>query len=198
MRLRAQALRAIVAKDMAEGVGSRARCAGVALALILAGILGACVQAKGPLLTNGKQLLGDQIQLNVFGDFADGKAGSLKTSVFHWSANRYERVSGDLYDIKYLTAEPLTAADFLIEATDEKVYAFFLAHKLAEGAYGIRPVDENSLDAATQKRTCVTQSSDICVVATRAHLEAFARATMRKPPPKGFSGLLAVISAVAN
>ena len=185
-------------RDIAGGDGSRLRRAGfTAVALILAGLLGACVQAKGPLLTGVKPLLGDQFQLNLFSEIVDGKAGSLMTSVFRWSANRYVRVSGGLYDVKYLTAEALDDADFLVEATDDKDYVYFLAHKVAEGAYSIRLLDENSLDAAARARTCVMADRNTCMVAARAQLDAVVRAAMGKAVPIGAAGL-AVISAAEN
>lgn len=161
-------------------------------ALILCGLLGACVDAKVPLMTQVNPVLGEQFQANFFSDLAGGRAGSAQTAVFRWNGSRYQRTGGEVFDVKYLKAEPLDDTDFLVEATDEKDYVYFLAHKLVEATYGIRLIDENSLDAAAQKRLCVTQDTSNCRVETRAQLDAFVRATKAKAAP---SGAVVVLSA---
>jgi hypothetical protein len=103
-----------------------------ATVLSAAVLLSACVQSKTPLLTATKPLLGDQFQLNRYEDFTDGKADSVKLSVFRWNGTRYAFVSG-ASDVKSFVAEPLDADTFLLEAGDDKVYAYLLARKLAEG-----------------------------------------------------------------
>jgi hypothetical protein len=169
----------------------------VAIALILSAacMLAACVQSKTPLLTGTKPLLGDQFQLNRFDDFTDGKADSLKVSVFRWNGTRYGFVSGAASDVKSLVAEPLDADTFLIEANDGKIYAYLLGRKLAEGTYRIFPVDEKYLDAATQKKDCVTQDREACTVATRQKLDTFVRASIGKTIAYT---MLAVISVPTN
>src|ERR1700681_2484451 len=98
-----------------------------ALIVLAAFMLAACVQSKTPLLTGAKPVLGEQFQLNLYEDFTDGKAVSVKTSVFRWSATRYALVSGDPPSgVKSFVAEPLDANTFLIEASDDKVYAYLL------------------------------------------------------------------------
>jgi hypothetical protein len=152
----------------------------VALTLSAACMLAACVQSKTPLLTGTKPLLGDQFQLNRYEDFTDGKADSFKRSVFRWNGTRYAYVSGNSSDVKFVVAEPLDADTFLIEASDDNVYAYLLGRKLAEGTYRILPVDEKYLDAAAQKQNCVTQDRETCTIATRAQLDAFAHASVGK------------------
>ena len=150
------------------------------LALLAACLLGACVQSKAPLLTGTKPVLGQDFQLNLFEDFTEGKATSVKTSVFRWNGSRYAYVSGNSSDVKSIVAEPLDADTFLIEASDDKVYAYLLGRKLTDGTYRISPVDEKYLDKATQTRSCVTQTSEACTVATRAQLDTFVRASIGK------------------
>jgi hypothetical protein len=133
------------------------------------------------LLTGTKPVLGEQFQLNLFEDFTDGKAISVKTAVFRWSATRYALVNGDPPSgVKSFVAEPLDAETFLIEASDDKVYAYLLGRKLAEGTYRILPVDEKYLDKAVQTRTCATLNSEACTVATRQQLDTFVRASIGK------------------
>jgi hypothetical protein len=167
----------------------------IALALSAACLLAACVQSKAPLLTGTKPLFGDQFQLNRFEDFTDGKADSVKRSLFRWNGTRYAYVSGNSSDVKYVVAERLDNDWFLIEASDDKVYAYLLGHKLAEGTYRILPVDEKYLDAATQKQNCVAQDRETCTIATRAQLDAFAHASVGKTIDYT---MMAVISVPTN
>jgi hypothetical protein len=167
----------------------------VALVVFAAGMLAACVQSKTPLLTGTKPLLGDQFQLNRYDDFTDGKADSVKVSVFRWNGARYGFVSGASSDVKSLVAEPLDTDTFLIEASDGKIYAYLLGRKLAEGTYRIFPVDEKYLDAATQQKDCVAQDRETCTVATRQQLDTFVRASIGKTIAYT---MLAVISVPTN
>jgi hypothetical protein len=160
---------------------ARTACAPIALMLLAACMLAACVQAKTSLLAGTKPLFGDQFQLNVFEDFTDGKAVAATASVFRWNATRYALVSGDPPSgVKFFAAEPLDADTLLIEASNETDYAYLLGRKLAEGTYRILPVDEKYLDKATQSGTCVTQNSETCTVATRQQLDTFVRASLGK------------------
>jgi hypothetical protein len=152
----------------------------IALMLLAAVLLAACVQSKTPLLGGTKPELGYLFQLNLFENFSGGVAASAKTSVFRWDATRYVHVSGDSSDVKYFVMEPLSSNTFLIEATDEKVYAYLLAVRLVEGIYRILPVDEKYVDKATQARLCAAQISDSCTVATRQQLDTFVRAALGK------------------
>jgi hypothetical protein len=152
----------------------------IALMLLAALMLAACVQSKTPMLAGTKPVLGNLLQLNLFENYSGGMAASLKTSVFRWDDTRYVHVSGDSSDVKYFVVEPLNANTFLIEATDEKVYAYLLGVRLAEGIYRILPVDEKYVDKATQARLCGAQDSESCTVATRQQLDTFVRASLGK------------------
>jgi hypothetical protein len=168
----------------------------VAVILLAAFMLAACVQSKTPLLVGTKPMLGEQFQLNLFEDFTDGKAVSAKTAVYRWSGTRYGIVGGDPpSDVKFFTAEPLDADTLLIEASNGVVFAYLLGRKLAEGTYRILPVDEKYLDKATQTQTCVTQNSETCTVATRPQLDTFVRASLGKTIAYT---MVAVISAPTN
>ena len=90
------------------------------------------------------------------------------------------RARRDGHEARRLGSEPLAADTLLIEASDEKDYAYLLGRKLADGTYRILPVDEKYLDKATQTRTCVTQNSKTCTVATRQQLDTFVGASLGK------------------
>jgi hypothetical protein len=157
-------------------------------------MLSGCVQSKTPFLTGTKPLMGDRFQLNTFEDFADGKAVTVKSGVFNWNGARYALVSGEVSGVKFFSFEPQDNGEVLVEATDEKDYAFLLAHKLAEGTYRMSPVDEKNVDAATQKRLCVEQDSNTCTIASREALDTMVRASLGKTIPYT---LIAVISGGA-
>jgi len=165
----------------------------IAVMLLAALLLAACVQSDKPLLTGTKPVLGDQFQLNLFDDFTDGKADTVRTAVFRWNTSRYVLVSGDLLDVKYLVAQPLDDSNSLLQLGNDKEYAYLLSRKLAEGTYRILPVDEKDLDAAAQKQNCVTQQGEICTIATRQQLDTFVHASLGKTIPYT---MMAVISAV--
>ena len=165
----------------------------IAVMLLAALLLAACVQSDKPLLTGTKPVLGDQFQLNLFDDFTDGKADTVRTAVFRWNTSRYVLVSGDLLDVKYLVAQPLDDSNSLLQLGNDKEYAYLLSRKLAEGTYRILPVNEKDLDAAAQKQNCVTQQGEICTIATRQQLDTFVHASLGKTIPYT---MMAVISAV--
>jgi hypothetical protein len=164
-----------------------------ALVLLAGLLLAACVQSKTPLLTGGKPVLGDQFQLNLFDDFTDGKADTVRTAVFRWNASGYVLVSGDLLDVKYLVAQPLDDGNALLQLSNEKDHVYLLSRKLAEGTYRILPVNEKDLDAAAQKQNCVTMKGEICTIATRQQLDTVVHASLGKTIPYTMT---AVISAV--
>jgi hypothetical protein len=164
-----------------------------ALILLAGFMLAACVQSEKPMLTGTKPVLGEQFQLNLFDDFTDGKATTVKTAVFRWDDSRYVLISGNLADVKIIAAQPLDDTNSLIQVSNEKDYMYVLGRKLAEGTYRILPVNEEDLDAAAQKRNCVTLKGHTCTIATRQQLDTLVRASLGKTITYN---MVAVISAV--
>jgi hypothetical protein len=166
----------------------------VALILFAAFVLSACVRSETPLLARSKPLLGTQFQLNLYQDFTEGKALSVKTSVFRWNDNHYALVSGDSSGVQYFVVERLDDGNLLIEA-NENDHAYLLGRKLAKGTYGILPIDQNNVDEATRNRTCVTRNPVICTIKTRQQLDTFVRAAAAKT---GGNIMAGVISGTAR
>jgi hypothetical protein len=166
----------------------------VALILFAAFMLSACVQSETPLLAGSKPLLGVQFQLNLYQDFTEGKALSVKTSVFRWNDTHYSLVSGDSSGVQYFVVQPFDDSDLLIEA-NENDHVYLLAHKLAKGTYRILPIVQDDVDEATRNRTCVTRNPVICTVQTRQQLDTFVRAAAAKTDDYIMVG---VISATAR
>ncbi len=165
-----------------------------ALILFAALVLSACVQSETPLLAGSKPLLGTQFQLNLYQDFTEGKARSVKTSVFRWNDNHYALVSGDSSGVQYFVVERLDDGNLLIEA-NRNDHVYLLGRRLAKGTYGIVPIDQNEVDEATRKRTCVTRNPVICTIHTRRQLDVFVRAAAAKTDGHVMVG---VISATAK
>jgi hypothetical protein len=166
----------------------------VALILFAAFVLSACVQSETPLLAGSKPLLGMQFQLKLYQDFTEGKALSVKTSVFRWNDNHYALVSGDSSGVQYFVVERLDDGNLLIEA-NENDHAYLLGRKLAKWTYGILPIDQNDVDEATRNRTCVTRNPVICTIKTRQQLDTFVRAAAAKT---GGNIMVGVISGTAR
>jgi hypothetical protein len=160
---------------------SRTAKAGLPVTLIVfaAFVLSACVQSEKPLLAGSKPLLGMRFQLTLYQDFADGKARSVKTSVFRWSDDHYALASGDSSGVQYFVVQSFDGGNLLIEA-NEHGHVYLLGRKLANGTYGIVPIDENDVDEATRDRTCVTRNPVICTIQTRRQLDVFVRAAAKK------------------
>ena len=180
--------------------GNRSRTAkasrvAVALILFAAFVLSACVQSKKPLLHGSKPLLGAQFELNLYQDFIEGKALSVKTSVFRWNGTHYALVSGDSSGEKYFVIYPFGSNDLLIEAAYENDNVYLLARKQAKGTYRILPIDQNDVDEATRIRTCVTRNPIVCIIQTRQQLDMFVRAAAAKT---GGYITVGVISAAAR
>jgi hypothetical protein len=166
----------------------------VALIAFAAFALSACVQSDAPLLGGSKPLLGMRFQLTLYQDFAEGKPRSMKTSVFRWKNDHYALVSGDSSGVQYFVVQPLDDGKLLIEA-NEHDHVYLLARKLANGSYGIVPIDQDDVDEATRDRTCVTRNPVICTIRTRRQLDVFVRAAAAK---KGSTVMAGVISVTAR
>jgi hypothetical protein len=166
----------------------------VATILFAAFVLSACVQSNAPLLSGSKPLLGGQFQLNLYQDFTEGKALSVKTSVFRWNNSRYSLVSGDSSGVNHFVIQPFDG-NFLIEAGNGNGHAYLLARKLAKGTYRILPIDQNDVDEATRNRTCVARNPVICTIETRQQLNTFVRAAAAKT---GGYVMVGVISGTAK
>jgi len=166
----------------------------VALILFAAFALSACVQSETPLVIGSTPLLGMQFQLNLYQDFSEGKALSIKTSVFRWNDTHYSLVSGDSSGLQYFVVEPFDDGNLLIEA-NEHDHAYLLARKLAKATYRILPIDQNDVDEATRNRTCVKRNPVICMIQTRRQLDTFVRAAAAKT---GGDIMVGVVSATAK
>jgi hypothetical protein len=172
-------------------LGTYRRLIDLALAALAAFALVACVQSEQPLLSGSEPLFGDEFQLNLYDAVTAGLASAVKTSVYHWDAGRYALVKGEGPTGASIVMQPVGGNQTLVQFFDGKAYRYFLARQLAEATYQIMSVDRTA-DVRMLKRLCVKIDRLDCTIATRAQLDAFVRASVRKPSG-GFWGL-AVLS----
>ena len=139
-----------------------------------------CVESTTPIITNAKPLLGQQFNVHLYDEFAEGRPSNFHAAAYRWAGGEYVRANGLGTDAKRFVAEPLAAKDFVIQSTDEngKRFVFWIGRKLHDGAYLIFPLDMTDADDATRKRVCGS-GEDICRISTREQLVAMAE------PPLG-------------
>jgi hypothetical protein len=145
-----------------------------AVSLLLAG----CVQSEGPILSDSAQPFGKTLKLQLYG-LSKGFARDPQSVSFKWNGQYYVRAGGGLRDVSGFTIHPFEGDDFIIQTVPAKPRSpteFAIAHRLAEGAWQVVPIDEADADAATRDAYCKS-SKDACGIETRQQLMAFARAT---------------------
>ena len=136
-----------------------------------------------PLLTDAKPLLGQQFEVHLYENFADGKASDFHRAVYQWKDDNYVRGSGLARDAKRFVAQPLAENDFLLQSTDStNLFNYWIGRKLAVGVYLIIPLDEADADDTTRAAVCgKDQPEGICRVGTYDQLLKMSRATAAKP-----------------
>jgi hypothetical protein len=155
----------------------------VVLLIVVAFALSGCISSQTPLLSDAAPLFGEQFQLNLYENFVDGKAKTLKTSIFRWAGDRYILLSGTLetgMGLKYFVAQPADGNDLIVQLSNGKTYFYLLGRELADGTYRIISIDQNDVDESTRNNVCVTRNVAGCTIATRAQLDAFVDAAAAK------------------
>jgi hypothetical protein len=164
-----------------------------ALAVLAAAALTltACVESSVPLVKDAKPLLGQQFNVHLYEDFAEGRPNNFHAAAYRWVDGGYVRASGHASDAKSFVAEPLAGKDFIIQSTDEhgKRFVFWIGRKLHDGAYLVFPLNIEDADAATRRRVC-GGDPDICRISTHEQLVTMARATAAKPPREALLGVV--------
>jgi hypothetical protein len=154
----------------------------LAASLLLAG----CVQSEGPILSDSAQPFGKTLKLQLYG-LSKGFARDPQSVSFRWNGQYYVRAGGGLRDVSGFTIHPFEGDDFIVQTVPAKPHSpteFAIAHRLAEGAWQVIPIDEADADAATRDAYCKS-SKDACVIETRQQLLAFARATAAQQKADG-------------
>ena len=150
--------------------------------------LGSCVISEKPLIVGSKSLLGKQFDAVLFRDFTEGMGYSSQKVDYRWVDDLYVRDSTAGKRLIRFVAEPLSATDFLIERSQDdpavgqpKLFTYFIARKVAAGAYLLAPLDENDLSPADRDRICdKNQPEGFCAIKDHDQLMIAARATAGK------------------
>ncbi len=180
-------LAATTIRDMISNKRLLSRGRLVAVALVALG-LGSCVISDKPLVVGSKPLLGDRFDAVLFRDFTEGSGYSAQKVGYHWSDGYYLRASAGGKHMVRFAAETLSATDFLIERSQDdraagqaKLFTYFIARKVADGAYLVAPLNENDLSAADREAMCdKDQPEGFCSIKDHDQLMTSARATEGK------------------
>jgi hypothetical protein len=158
-----------------------------ALAALCGVALSGCVDSSGPILTGGEPVLGQRLNLQLYG-LREGHAFDPERARFAWNGKLYVRSGGGMKNVSSFTVHPFEAGDFIIQSTplrypDHAEYA--LMRKLAEGVYQVVAIDEDDADEPTRAAECKHPGGAACRIETREQLFTFARATAAKRKTDG-------------
>ena len=165
----------------------------IAAALVASVMLSACVESRGPLITDPRPLLGEQFEVHLYENFVDGKASDFHSSTYRWVNGQYERGTGMARDAKRFVAQALDGSDFLIQSTDDEgnVYYYWIGRKLAVGVYAIFALNEADTDKAARDAICGNDHPEgICRVQKFDELLTLAKATAAQPIRKAALGVV--------
>lgn len=152
---------------------------------IVAISLSACVESKTPLLRDAKPLLGQQFELHLYEDFANGRAQNFHATSYAWRDNKYIRATRVERDVSSFVLTPLErTTDLIIQTADNtnKQFDYWIGRKLVDGVYLIFRVNEADVDQTTRDEVCAkNQPQGFCFVDSFENLVKLARATSVKP-----------------
>ncbi len=187
--------RKMTTRDLTDFASSRAKSLAALFAkmklgvvALLAGGLGSCVISDKPLIVGSKPFLGERFDAVLFEDFTDGAGYSSQKVGYRWMDGLYVRGSAPGKRMVKFAAEPLAGADLLIERTQDdaaagqaKLFTYFIARKVADGAYLVVPLNENDLSPNERDGICgKDQPEGFCAIKDHDQLLTSARATAGK------------------
>jgi hypothetical protein len=164
----------------------------LALGLALASfvLLSGCISSNGPILTDGRPLLGKEPRLRFY-VLRDGTVREPSAETFRWQDGRYVPVGGNAKDIGPFTLHAFEGTDLIVQSIRAgKPVEYGIARKLADGVYLLVAVDESDADEATQSKFCGKAADVACRVESREAVLALSRASAAKPHAGGGLALL--------
>jgi hypothetical protein len=162
-----------------------ARAARAAFVTAAGLILASCVVSDKPLLAEGEQIAGAHFTAQLFRAFSNGASHERRTAIFRWQDGAYAKAPDGETSVVELVAQKLGADDYIVQGAypGKKVFQYWIARRVNEGAYLLFALDETSVPRATRDRLCVeNRSSDICRIETRDQLLKLAHATADRGP----------------
>ena len=157
-----------------------------ALLTLAALCLAGCIDSAEPILTDAKPVFGQTFRAQLY-SLNNGHAEEPALEQFNWDGKRYVSTSAKP-QIEPFTAFPYgPSGDFIVQtvsATPPAKAEYALLHKLADGVFLGRVIDEDDADDAT-KKLCTKLDRFTCRIQTRDQLLAFAKATAAKQYQSG-------------
>lgn len=155
------------------------------LAAFCALVLAGCIDSKGPILTDSQPVFGERLRLQLYSLYK-GAASEPEQVTYRWNGEMYARAGGGLRDVRAFSVHEFENGDYIVQDVPSKrprYNEYGLMHKLADGVYLIRAIDEDDADEATRKAHCgkgEPKDPASCRITTREQLFAFARAAAAK------------------
>ena len=167
-----------------------ARLARQVLAVASLALLTGCIDSAGPLLGDGRPLLGERLSVQLYA-MRGNAVYDPATANFVWQNGHYARTGGTDTSIHDFTLHAFQGSELIAQETHAGAPVnYAILRKLAEGTYLVFVVDESDADEATRKKFC--SHGPGCTVTTRQAVLAFARASAAKRPSVG--GLVLLLS----
>lgn len=161
-----------------------------ALLALAALVLSGCIDSSGPILTDSQQAFGPRLRVQLY-SLHGGYAHDPEQAVFVWRGGLYARAEGALREVSAFSVHPFEGGDYIIQEVPVKrprITEYALLHKLADGVYLVRAIDEADADEPTRAAFCGkgdAKDPSSCRIATREQLIAFARATAARGKKDG-------------
>ncbi len=159
------------------------RAAAIGLCTLL---LAGCVDSAAPILSDGKPLLGERLNLQLY-SLRDGFAVEPEQASYVWNGTRYARTRG-ARSMSDFTVHPFEGSDLIVQTVPsdrQGKLEYALLHPLTDGVYYVVVIDEADADQATRKANCGQSSNYSCRVANREQLFAMTRATAARHKQDG-------------
>jgi uncharacterized OsmC-like protein len=154
----------------------------IATIFLVASALPGCISATAPILADAQAILGEQIEVHLFGS-SKGGAPPHTVATFQWNGSRYLPRGRSQQDFGDFTIHPYEGRDLIIQTLTARApqsTEFALARRLAERVYLIIPIHEDDADEATRERFCTKTQDASCRISTPEQLFVFARASAAK------------------
>jgi len=148
--------------------------------------LSGCVDSSDPILSEAKPVFGPKLDLQFY-SLSKDVATEPTHETFAWNGALYVR-SGGARTVEAFSVYPFEAGDYIIQSVPSKEprkTEYALLHKLAEGVYLARVIDEDDADEQTRATLCTKSDKYSCRIQTRDQLFAFARATAARQHQSG-------------
>src|SRR6187200_2836585 len=156
-------------------------------AILCALLLSGCVDSSGPLLSDARPVLGEQLRLQFY-SLRKGVADEPEQATYKWDRGAYQRTDGGMTDIGSFSVHPLARDLFVVQSASAKrpgMFEYAIARRLVDGVYQVIAVDEADAGQVTRARFCKRASDSSCRIEKRNQLYAFARATAERRRGQG-------------